>query len=88
MTVLADQPDLLLGARSRAKRTERTFDLRSGETLLLFTDGLFERRDEVLDSGLARLAECSPTSEAARWSSYATRSSRSWSRANRATTSP
>ena len=56
VTVLADQPDLLLGARSRAKRTERTFDLRSGETLLLFTDGLFERRDEVLDSGLARLA--------------------------------
>ncbi|MGA3215708.1 MAG: SpoIIE family protein phosphatase [Acidimicrobiales bacterium] len=56
VTVLFDQPDLLLGARSRSKRTERTFDLPAGATLLMFTDGLVERRDEVLDSGLARLA--------------------------------
>ena len=56
VNVLSDQPDPLLGARSRTKRIERTFDLRSGETLLLFTDGLFERRHEILDRGLARLA--------------------------------
>jgi serine phosphatase RsbU (regulator of sigma subunit) len=30
--------------------------LRSGETLVLYTDGLVERRGESLDAGLARLA--------------------------------
>jgi GAF domain-containing protein/anti-sigma regulatory factor (Ser/Thr protein kinase) len=31
--------------------------LGSGETIILYTDGLVERRDEALDVGLARLAE-------------------------------
>ena len=42
--------------RPRHKRNERAFELPRGATLLLFTDGLIERRDEVIDAGLARLA--------------------------------
>jgi PAS domain S-box-containing protein len=56
VTILRDQPDLLLGMRPRHKRNERAFELPRGATLLLFTDGLIERRDEVIDAGLARLA--------------------------------
>ena len=36
---------------------EQTFDLAAGATLLLFTDGLIERRDESIDDGLARLRD-------------------------------
>jgi serine phosphatase RsbU (regulator of sigma subunit) len=47
--------DLLLGVdASRRRRTEQT-TLPAGSTLLLYTDGLVERRGETLDDGLRRL---------------------------------
>jgi len=42
-------------------RPEGTFHLEQGQTLLLFTDGLFERRTETIDDGLARLRDAADT---------------------------
>jgi serine phosphatase RsbU (regulator of sigma subunit) len=36
---------------------EIDFEVRPGEALLFFTDGLIERRDETLDAGFQRLAD-------------------------------
>ena len=49
------EPDLLLGVAPSQPRHEATEDLRRGTTVLLYTDGLVERRDQPLDVGLARL---------------------------------
>jgi serine phosphatase RsbU (regulator of sigma subunit) len=38
-------------------RPEATADFRAGDTLVLYTDGLVERRREDIDAGLARLAD-------------------------------
>jgi PAS domain S-box-containing protein len=55
-TVLADwKADLLLGVDSTAVRTEKVVTLDRGTTVLLYTDGLIERRDADLDTGLERL---------------------------------
>lgn len=51
------QGDLLLGVDSLAVRHEHELALEPGSTVLLFTDGLVERRQEDLDAGLARLRE-------------------------------
>lgn len=53
--VLDTEPDLMLGVATDAPRTDHTVELPDGSTLLLFTDGLVERRDASLDDGLARL---------------------------------
>lgn len=47
--------DLLLGLDPAAAREERVVTLERGATLLLYTDGLVERRGESIDEGLARL---------------------------------
>jgi serine phosphatase RsbU (regulator of sigma subunit) len=47
--------DLLLGVDPTARRGESTAVLAPGSTLLLFTDGLVERRDSDLVAGLDRL---------------------------------
>jgi serine phosphatase RsbU (regulator of sigma subunit) len=47
--------DLLLGIDPVTERTTETATLPLGSTLLLFTDGLVERRGESLDEGTARL---------------------------------
>ena len=49
--------DLLLGVDPATRRTEHTVDLASGSTVVLYTDGLVERRDADLDAGLARLTD-------------------------------
>lgn len=49
------QGDLLLGVDSTASRREQEVVLEPGSTVLLFTDGLVERRGEDLDAGLERL---------------------------------
>jgi PAS domain S-box-containing protein len=47
--------DLLLGVDSGARRTQHVATLARGTTVLLYTDGLVERRTSDLDAGLARL---------------------------------
>jgi serine phosphatase RsbU (regulator of sigma subunit)/PAS domain-containing protein len=47
--------DLLLGVDARATRQEQVVTLDRGATVLLYTDGLIERRDADLDAGLERL---------------------------------
>src|SRR4051794_12804117 len=56
VAVLADwKADLLLGVDADVVRTESVVTLDSGTTVLLYTDGLVERRDADLDTGLDRL---------------------------------
>ncbi|GAA3179306.1 hypothetical protein GCM10010531_36650 [Blastococcus jejuensis] len=45
----------VLGAPGRAPYTEGSAEIEPGTTLLLYTDGLVERRGELLDEGLARV---------------------------------
>ncbi|WP_448641591.1 SpoIIE family protein phosphatase [Geodermatophilus sp. URMC 63] len=47
--------DLLLGVDPESPRTEQAVTLERGTTVLLFTDGLVERRGTDLDTGTARL---------------------------------
>jgi serine phosphatase RsbU (regulator of sigma subunit) len=63
VTVLDGVPaDLLLGVDPRTPRTDHGTLLAPGSTVLLYTDGLVERRDRDIDSGTAALvgavAEC------------------------------
>ena len=47
----------VLGLTGRAPYTEGVADLEPGATLVLYTDGLVERRGEVIDEGLDRLVD-------------------------------
>jgi PAS domain S-box-containing protein len=49
--------DLLLGVDPDARRRESVVTLDRGSTVLLYTDGLIERRDADLDAGLVRLRD-------------------------------
>jgi serine phosphatase RsbU (regulator of sigma subunit) len=51
----AEIGDLMLGVDAAAERTETVLALAPGTTLLLYTDGLIERRDSTLDEGITRL---------------------------------
>lgn len=53
--VLPGRPDLLLGVDCRVVRHDHVAPLPVGSTLLLYTDGLFERRGSDLDQDLERL---------------------------------
>jgi serine phosphatase RsbU (regulator of sigma subunit) len=53
--LLTSAPDLLLGLSPSAIRTDSLVDVADGSTVLLFTDGLVERRGEDLDTGLERM---------------------------------
>ncbi|MBX9245351.1 SpoIIE family protein phosphatase [Actinotalea ferrariae] len=50
-----DRTDLLLGLDPTAPRAERMLVLTPGTTLVLYTDGLVERRGESIDVGVERL---------------------------------
>jgi serine phosphatase RsbU (regulator of sigma subunit)/PAS domain-containing protein len=52
---LLAEHDLLLGVVPDVERREQVTELRRGSTLLMYTDGLVERREEELDAGLERL---------------------------------
>jgi serine phosphatase RsbU (regulator of sigma subunit) len=47
--------DLLLGVDPETARSEPVVSVEPGTTLFLYTDGLVERRDRVIDEGLDRL---------------------------------
>jgi len=47
--------DLMLGVDHTAQRTDSVVSLDRNTTVLLYTDGLIERRDADLDDGMARL---------------------------------
>jgi serine phosphatase RsbU (regulator of sigma subunit) len=47
--------ELLLGVDPGVERSESSVRLHAGDTVLLYTDGLVERRDATLDAGLDRL---------------------------------
>jgi serine phosphatase RsbU (regulator of sigma subunit) len=47
----------LLQTYAGASRPLATMDYAQGDLLVLYTDGLVERRHEVIDAGLARLAD-------------------------------
>ena len=47
--------DLMLGVDSTTPRSESVVELDRDSTVLLYTDGLIERRDAVLDDGMDRL---------------------------------
>ena len=49
------RPELLLGVDPATRRSETVVTLDRGMTVLLFTDGLVERRDSDIDDGMDRL---------------------------------
>jgi phosphoserine phosphatase RsbU/P len=53
--VLERRPNLLLGAGGDAARVDHELVLRPGDTVVLYTDGLVERRGASLDEGTTRL---------------------------------
>jgi serine phosphatase RsbU (regulator of sigma subunit) len=53
--VLATPPELLLGLDATTARTDHVVELPVGSTLVLYTDGLIERRESDLARGLADL---------------------------------
>ena len=55
--VLAVEPDVMLGIDREVPRNDVTTTVPAGATLLLYTDGLVERREQHLDDGIARLVE-------------------------------
>jgi serine phosphatase RsbU (regulator of sigma subunit) len=54
--VLASVPELLLGVDPAAPRHDHRLLLPNGAILLLYTDGLIERRNEVIGVGIDRLS--------------------------------
>ena len=57
VTVLEREPDLLLGLDPSAPRADHVQELRPGATVVLYTDGLIERRGATLDEGTAWLVD-------------------------------
>jgi serine phosphatase RsbU (regulator of sigma subunit) len=54
-SLLQTAPEVLLGIDDEALRSDHRVTLAPGSTVVFYTDGLIERRDTVLDRGLADL---------------------------------
>ncbi|TNM69481.1 PAS domain-containing protein [Streptomyces sp. NP160] len=55
--LVSETTDLLLGVKAEVPRQELRTSLAAGTTVLLYTDGLVERRGQPLDAGLRRLQD-------------------------------
>ncbi len=55
--LLHTEPELLLGLDPTTSRSDHQVDLPPGSVVVLYTDGLVERRDEDLDDSLASLRD-------------------------------
>jgi hypothetical protein len=55
--LLETRPDLLLGVQAGTERADHERDLRSGDVLVLYTDGLVEQRRTPLDARLEALRQ-------------------------------
>ena len=55
--LLSSEPELMLGVHPDADRRDHEIDLRPGSTVLMYTDGLVERRSHALDAGIAGLLD-------------------------------
>ncbi|MFI7252869.1 PP2C family protein-serine/threonine phosphatase, partial [Micromonospora chalcea] len=53
--LLRTRPEVMLGVSPDATRTDHAITLAPGSTVVLYTDGLIDRRGELLDAGLADL---------------------------------
>jgi sigma-B regulation protein RsbU (phosphoserine phosphatase) len=60
VTVLRRPTNLLLGVTRSARRADHGTPLAPGDTVLLYTDGLVERRGHTLDEGTAWLVDTLP----------------------------
>jgi serine phosphatase RsbU (regulator of sigma subunit) len=56
-TLWSEHDELLLGLDPHTERTESVLTLTRGTTVLLYTDGLVERRGQPLEVGVARLEQ-------------------------------
>ena len=54
---LEAKPNLLLGLDQGTERVDQVVELPPGSTLLLYTDGLVERREEMLEDSIGTLAD-------------------------------
>ncbi|MBB2946828.1 hypothetical protein FB565_006596 [Actinoplanes lutulentus] len=55
VTLLHTSPETLLGFNPATVRQDHTTELAPGTTVVLYTDGLVERRHQIIDAGLAKL---------------------------------
>lgn len=65
VTYLWDGRSAPLGATFGVRRGSSTISLATGDTVVLYTDGLVERRDRAIDAGLRRLADAAAARPAA-----------------------
>jgi serine phosphatase RsbU (regulator of sigma subunit)/anti-sigma regulatory factor (Ser/Thr protein kinase) len=72
-TLLEQPPGLPLGVNAGGEYASARFEFPAGSTLLLYTDGLVERRGESIDEGLRRLCEAGRRAAAGEESSFADR---------------
>jgi GAF domain-containing protein len=85
--LLRSEPDLLLGLDPETPRSDHALDVAPGSTLLLYTDGLVERRGASIDEGLEAWWRSRRSWPGSSWRSCATRCSTAWAPAA-TTTSP
>jgi len=55
--LLTSDPELMLGVQPDARRRDHERGLEPGSTVLLYTDGLVERRTHTLDAGISALLD-------------------------------
>jgi serine phosphatase RsbU (regulator of sigma subunit) len=59
--LLEHEPDPLLGVEPTCARHDHEVSLAAGDTMVMFTDGLVERRGQTIDDGLRRVRETAAT---------------------------